>query len=279
MAKSGFIHYSYTPCRLAQTVDITALHTAFVHHMDSDYSSESESHNFWEIIVVLEGDICVVTGEHTFLLPQNTMLLHPPLEFHRHFNPNQQKNTYAVISFSADAFPVSQNFTYTLSPADVAEFRAIIRLIRDQYVMDKICVLEKKTTARPSIDQEVKSRLEYFLSTVLFTQATPFQNTSNDYQRIVSYLTKNLHRKMTVPMIAQALEMSPANLKRVFSLYSKMGIIKYFNQLKFQKATELLCEGYSVREVSEMLAFTSQSVFSTAFKKATGLPPSGYKRT
>lgn len=279
MQDSNIIKYPYTPCPLKKTIEVTALHTAFVHRMDPEYSSESESHNFWEIIVVLDGEVSVVTGEHVFLLSKNSMLIHPPLEFHRHFNPNHKKNTYAVISFSAEQIPVAKNSTYTLSSSDVMEFRAIIRLIRDQYLMDKICVLQKKATARPSIDQEVKSRLEFFLSTALFTQTIPFKNANRDYQRIVSYLTENLHRNLTVPVIAQELEMSTANLKRIFSLYSGMGIMKYFNQLKFQKATSLLEEGHSVREVSEMLAFTSQSVFSTAFKKATGAPPSKHRKT
>jgi len=272
------IKYPYIPCPLKKTIEVTALHTAFVHRMEPDYSSESESHDFWEIIVVLDGEVSVVTGEHVFLLSKNSMLIHPPLEFHRHFNHTSQKNTYAVISFSAELLPVAKNSIYTLSSSDVSEFRAIIRLIREQYKIDKICVLEKKDTARPSIDQEVKSRLEYFLSMALYSKITPYQITSKEYQRIVSYLRENLHKNLSIPIIAQELEMSTANLKRVFSLFSGMGIMKYFNQLKFQKATSLLEEGHSVREVSEMLAFTSQSVFSTAFKKATGTPPSKHRQ-
>lgn len=278
MQDSHIIKYPYTPCPLKKTIDVTALHTAFVHRMDPEYSSESESHNFWECIVVLDGEVSVVTGEHVFLLYKNSMLIHPPLEFHRHFNHTHEKNTYAVISFSAEVLPVANNSTYTLSNSDVAEFRNIIRLIRSQYVMDKICVVQKKPDARPFIDQEVKSRLEFFLSTALFVRTTPFKNASKDYQRIVRYLTENLHRKLTIPMIAQELEMSAANLKRVFSRYSGMGIMKYFNQLKFQKAAALLEKGHSVREVSEFLAFTSQSVFSSAFKKATGKSPSQCKQ-
>lgn len=278
MSDAPIIKYPYTPCPLEKTIEVTALHTAFVHRMDPEYSGQSESHNFWEIIAVLEGEVSVVTGEYVFQLPENSMLIHPPLEFHRHVNPNREKNTYAVISFSATQIPVSRNSIYTLSAADALEFRSIIRLIRDQYEMDKICVLHKKPAARASIDQEVKSRLEFFLSTTLFARVSPFQHTNRDYQRIVSYLTKNLHRNLTIQVIAQELEMSESNLKRVFSLYSGMGIMKYFSHLKFQRAAALLDEGHSVREVSEMLSFTSQSAFSTAFKKAMEVPPSKWRK-
>ena len=278
MKDSKIIKYPYTPCPLRKTLDLTALHTAFAHSMEPGYSSQSESHNFWEIIVVLEGEATVVTGEAVILLKKNSMVVHPPLEFHRHFNHSQIRNKYAVLSFSADRTPEAKKGTYSLSSSEVVEFRAIIQLIREQYVMDKICVLHKKTTARPSIDQEVKSRLEFFLSTVLFNQISPYNDSDRDYQRIVSYLRDNIHRNLTVPLIAEELEMSVANLKRIFSLYAGIGIMKHFNQLKFQKAVQLLEQGHSVQEVSEMLAFTSQSVFSTAFKKAMGIPPSKFRK-
>lgn len=278
MPDTRFIKYLYTPCPLKKTIEVTALHTAFVHRMDPGYSSEMESHNFWELLVVLDGEVSMVTGENVLVLTRNHMIIHPPMEFHRHLNPNQEKNVYAVISFSADRLPVSEKAIHKLSTADVLEFRAIIRLIREQYEMDKICVLRKKPSARPSIDQEVKARLEFFLSTALFARVSPLTHTNQDYRRIVSFLTENLHRNLSLPVMAQELDMSVSNLKRVFSLFSGMGVMKYFNQLKFQKAIALLEEGHSVREVSEMLAFSSQSVFSSAFKTSTGEPPSKFRK-
>ena len=278
MSDTLFRKFTYTPCPLEKTIEVTALHTAFVHRMAPGYSSEMEAHNFWELLVVLDGEVSMVTGENVLLLKRNHMLVHPPMEFHRHLNPNQEKNIYAVISFSADYIPVSEKSIYKLSSSALMEFRSIIQLIREQYEMDKICVVKKKADARPSIDQEIKSRLEFFLSTALFSRVSPLTHTNRDYGRIVSFLTENLHRNLTLPQIAQELKMSVSNLKRVFSLYSGMGIMKYFNQLKFQRAAVLLEEGLSVREVSEMLSFSSQSVFSSAFKAAMGLPPSKYRR-
>lgn len=278
MQDTKILKYTYDPCVLRKTMEITALHTAFTHSMEPEYSSQSESHNFWEILLVLEGQVSVVTGESVILLSKNNMLIHPPLEFHRHFNSTQEKNRYAVLSFSAERMPELQKGTYTLAPQQVAEFRAIIQLIREQYRMDKICVLGKKNNARSSVDQEVKARLELFLSTTLYSQVLPYNNADRDYQRIVGYLGDNIHRNLTIPMIARELEMSVSNLKRIFSLYAGIGIMKYFSQLKFQKAIQLLEQGHSVLEVSDMLAYTSQSVFSTAFKTAMGVPPSKYRK-
>ena len=138
MQGSQIIKYPYTPCPLQKTIEITALHTAFVHRMDPDYTSEMESHNFWEILMVLDGEVSVVTGENVFQLSKNRMILHPPMEFHRHLNPNQEKNIYGVISFSADRIPSSKNAIYSLSASDALEFRSIIALIREQYEMYKI---------------------------------------------------------------------------------------------------------------------------------------------
>ena len=278
MRETKIIRYTYAPCPLQKNLEVTALHTAFVHGMEPEYSSQSESHDFWELLVVLEGQVSVVTGESVVMLTANHMLVHEPMEFHRHFNPTQEKNKYAVLSFSAECMPPVQKGMYLLSAQQVVEFRAMIGMIRDQYEMDKICVMGRKANARPWVDQEIKSRLEYYLSTVLFNRIAPYNSTDRDYRRIVSYLRDNIGRNLTISVIAEELEMSPSNLKRVFSLYAGMGIMKHFNQLKFQRAGQLLLQGYSVREVSEMLSFTSQSVFSTAFKNAVGVPPSKYMK-
>ena len=124
----------------------------------------------------------------------------------------------------------------------------------------------------------VRASATAVLSTTLHSQIQPYNNADQDYQRIVGYLRGNIHRNLTIPMIARELEMSVSNLKRIFSLYAGMGIMKYLSQLKFQKAVQLLEQGHSVLEVSEMLAYTSQSVFSTAFKNTMGVPPSKYRK-
>lgn len=53
---------------------------------------------------------------------------------------------------------------------------------------------------------------------------------------------------------------------------------QYINRLKLAKAKELVqYGGLSVSEISDLLGFSDQSVFSKVFKKAYGHPPSYFR--
>ena len=67
--------------------------------------------------------------------------------------------------------------------------------------------------------------------------------------------------------------MSQSNLKKTFRKYSGVGIIKYFNELKIEKAQKLLNSGYSVKETAATLGYNDQNYFSVVFKRVKGYSP------
>ena len=258
---------------LQKAIDITALHTAFARQMETERTSSGEIHNFWEILVVSRGEISVATGQDIFTLGKQEMVIHKPMEFHRHFNPGTQTSTYGVISFDAPLMLPAEAMTYPLAPELVQEFFAIIRLIRENTVTDKLSPLALRGR---DISQEVKSRLELFLLQALAGDSRPHRNFSPEYKKIMAFLSENAHAGLTLPEIARQLHMSVSNVKLIFSRYSGMGVMKYYTNLKMQAAVTYLGEGLSVKEVAERLSYSSQSAFCTAFKNHTGLPPSQY---
>ena len=83
----------------------------------------------------------------------------------------------------------------------------------------------------------------------------------------------NLTKNVTVENIAKHLHISPTSLKNIFKQYTGMGVHKYFLRMKINWATELLNDGYSVSETSNILGFSNVSYFSAAYKRETGLLP------
>lgn len=72
--------------------------------------------------------------------------------------------------------------------------------------------------------------------------------------------------------------MSISTVKKTFAKYGGQGVMKYINQRKISEAVSLLQNGKNVTEVSDILAFSTQSYFSTVFKQFTGTKPSEYMR-
>ena len=93
----------------------------------------------------------------------------------------------------------------------------------------------------------------------------------------MTVLENNVTKPLSVPEIAKMCNMSEINLKKTFSKYSGMGVIKYFNRLKIAEATEMIKNGMSVAETAAALGFANQNYFSTVFKRITGNSPGFYK--
>ena len=93
--------FAWHTCQLQNAVTVSGLHTAFIETFEPSFAGHMEKHNFWELVAVLDGEVCVETEGQTVCLKNGQMILHPPMELHRHFNCSMKRNTFAVLSFDA----------------------------------------------------------------------------------------------------------------------------------------------------------------------------------
>ena len=97
------------------------------------------------------------------------------------------------------------------------------------------------------------------------------------FSQAVMYLRENISNKLTVEQVAEQFFVSSSRIKKLFSKYSGLGVMAYFNNMKIIEAQKLLYEGFGIGETAERLGFSNQFYFSTVFKKATGLTPTQFK--
>lgn len=94
------------------------------------------------------------------------------------------------------------------------------------------------------------------------------------FSRAVNFLNSNIHRQPSLPEVARFCGISEAGLKRLFDKYAGIGVHKYLLKLKIKTAAQLLQGGETVSRTADVLGFNSQSYFSRAFKRETGMSPS-----
>ena len=71
--------------------------------------------------------------------------------------------------------------------------------------------------------------------------------------------------------------MSESYFRRIFLKNYGISPIKYINNLKIERAKELLTSGlYTVSDVAELSGFHDESYFSREFKKHSGKTPKEY---
>lgn len=91
-------------------------------------------------------------------------------------------------------------------------------------------------------------------------------------------MNENVFENISIQEIAASLNISYALFRRNFKKYTNDSPARYFNDIKLNKAKQLLIESTdSIKEISFKLQFTSLEYFSTSFKRMTGLTPSEFR--
>ena len=85
-------------CVVEKCIRISALFSAFRQVFGKDYYFGGETHDFWELVCVVEGAIGVTAGKDVFLLEAGQAVLHRPMEFHSFWSEKDSCPDIIVIS-------------------------------------------------------------------------------------------------------------------------------------------------------------------------------------
>lgn len=255
---------------------IKSLYTAFSERIGSDYFFAGERHDFWELVIVTDGEMGITAGENAWVLPKGSAVLHPPMEFHRVWYPDKP-GRILVFSFSAEGLSTEAGGSFAATDVERAE--SLLQQLRDCFYMDGIHITGLR-------EQELQAQIllkqwELYLLEMIRQRKQPRHETrsrtASNYAAIVKVLENHIHENLCISQIAQLCNMSQISVKQTFSRYAGMGIMNYFNRLKVEAAIGMLRGGSSVQETAAALGFSNQNYFSTVFKRFMGKPPTAYK--
>lgn len=96
---------------------------------------------------------------------------------------------------------------------------------------------------------------------------------------MVRFIQEHLHHKITLQMIAQTIGLSEIHASRIFKKETGQSVIAYVNEMKMQKAEELLHDhALKIKEVSRMIGIEDQLYFNKIFKKYYHMSPRDYRK-
>ena len=248
-----------------------------------NYRFEGESHPFWEFVFVRDGKAGASAEERIYTLSKGSILFHKPMEFHRIWSLEDTSPKLYIFSFEASGNLVRslESLSLRLDEGGEKTLDKLVKLSRRAFEVYGEGGL--KSARNEVLVQEYCNTLELFLLSLV--RETPEMilpaDSSPDsrlFSQVVMYLRENISSKMTVEQIAEQFFVSPSRIKKLFSRYSGLGVMAYFNNMKIIEAQKLLDEGFRIGEVSEKLGFSNQFYFSTVFKKVLGISPTQFKR-
>lgn len=240
-----------------------------------NHHNPPEQHDFWEIIYTKQGALIIEDeNKKRIVLREGCIRFHKPMEYHQHIgNPDSDSEIF-VFSFvcSSTYMKCFENLVLQLNAENTQLLQKIILSIR----LSGIAV----NTTTP---ENIKARLKLYselLLTGIWEQVNYENNIENHYRKkyndIIYTLQQNIFKHLTVKDIARLCNMSDSNVKKVFHMYSDVGVMAYFNNLKLIEAKKMLLQGMPVGTVSSTLGFSSHDYFTVFFKSKTGMSPKQY---
>lgn len=102
----------------------------------------------------------------------------------------------------------------------------------------------------------------------------------NFIKSIHTYILNHIEEKIYTDDIAKELFLNKSYVTTKFKAMIGKTITEYITELKIDEAKRLMkVTDKTLSEISEQLAFSSQSYFQNVFKKQTGMTPNEYKET
>ena len=276
------MEYQFIPVK--RLINIDGFVSCFERSMDDHYVFTGEMHDFWEVMYVEEGRICVSADENVLNLNANDIIIHKPMELHKFYTEGKAKIFVMSFALSGQLKKKLEDSSMTLSLRQKEMLYSIISLLRessdetDYEYSEYSHILD----GDPLICQQVVSLCENLLVS-LSKDSTPIVDHPRSFEtdmfrNAVLLMDENIYDWISAEDIAKKLNISVSYLKKIFSKYAGLGIHKYFLKSKITLACRLLRRGMSVCEVSEKLSFSSHNYFSTVFKRETGRLPSEFRK-
>lgn len=276
-------NFSWIAFPVTEQIRITEMYSLFTSHRQNGYTFSGESHNFWECLCVLEGEVCVSADDRVYNMTAGEIIFHKPMELHKFSVNNENGVDLLIFSFFAEGslLPFFRDKVFRLSEEQSIPLKSLLSYIEKKSGNPKFfppnsgCLYP--FVCLPGCSQMVTALLYQLFLSLADEGTETLASVSPDavtFQKAVQFLNSRLSGQPTVPEIARFCNVSEASLKRIFNRYAGISIHKYFLKLKIQAAAKLLQEGESAAAVSEKLGFSSQSYFTKVYKRELQTLPS-----
>ena len=121
---------------------------------------------------------------------------------------------------------------------------------------------------------------EFYSACIAMTSKKEKQDKQdNALEKVFAYITEHFAEGIYLENVAEAVEISPKYLSRVFKERTGVNLSEYISLVRITRAKELLLStSKSVGEIGELVGFENRTTFFRTFKKLEGVSPNEYRK-
>lgn len=253
---------------------------------EGDWQSLLHSHPFSELFYVVNGQGTFIAEDTEFPVKKNDMVIINPHVRHTEKSLPGAPLDYIVLGIEGLSFAFEK-----IAAARSGESAQAPSGTVNKYNVSKtnVCtclnlMLEEVSRQEEDYETVCQNLLEVLLISMLRSgslSVVPDNSRllNRECTQIKNYLDANYSETITLDSLAALTHMNKYYLAHTFTKYVGLSPINYLLQKRIQEGKSLLeSTSYSIAQISDLLGFSSQSYFSQAFRKATGMTPMQYRK-
>ena len=281
---------AYIKIPLHNIINIEKIVSLFSMRLECGFCFEGESHDFWELIFVLDGEIVIRCDDGRREMRRGDIFFHQPGAFHAVECQNKSGAEIFITSFECRSAAMDFFVQRKMELGD-----SMHQTIESILTEKQACFMPDTLpmTYRPGAPVGSQQMLRCSLETLLIRimrlaerderrEQIFFTSSEELIDRlaadIVDYLGRHIGENVTLDELGERFHFSKSHICHIFKARMGCGIKKYFLDLKIERAKQLLSDGSrTVTEISDGLSFVSPQHFTRTFRQAVGMTPTAYR--
>ncbi len=253
---------------------------------EGDWQSILHSHPFSELFYVINGQGAFLAEGSEFPVKQNDMVIINPHVQHTEKSLPGAPLNYIVLGIEGLSFSFGRLATARAGVSSQPTPDTVYKhnMSKTNVYSYLNSMLEEITEQQEDYEAVCQNLLEVLLICILRSgslSVVPDNSRllNRECTQIKNYLDANYSEDITLDTLSALTHMNKYYLAHTFTKYMGLSPINYLLQKRIQEGKSLLeSTSYSIAQISDLLGFSSQSYFSQAFRKATGMTPMQYRK-
>ena len=255
---------------------IEGIYSLFYQEKERGFFFPGEAHPMLELTYVDQGSVHSVADGVDFLLSQGDMVLYAPEQWHMQYADIGAAPCFVTISFFIRGDLPEELFGRKLHASQGA-VSLIRQILREQeqaeahsedmiqaLLWQLLIVLRREADAAP-----VKVKADHSI-----------HNENEIIRRAQQYIGANVRRKLSVPLVARQVGVSPSYLTALFHKHLQLAPGEYIRRIKLQESKRMIRQNnMNFTEIASALQYSTVHHFSRQFKEKFGITPTEYAKS
>ena len=263
--------------RVDNRLQVKGLYTFFYQEKERGFLFTGESHPIPELTYVDQGSLHSVADGQDLLLKQGDLVIYGPDQWHMQYADIGVAPRFVTISFDLDGETLRplMNRKFT-APQQVVQL--LQQMLREQERMDAYStdiIMSQLNLLLLTLLRQVESPTTAKLQTV-----NAVHSENEIIRRAQIYISTHIREKLSVPMVARQVDVSPSYLTALFHKNLQISPGEYIRRIKLQESKQMIRENdLNFTEIAAALQYSTVHHFSRQFKEKFGITPTEYAKS